>query len=102
MLPPPPLFVGLWTTPKRFCEANVLLRCSRGCSYLQLSVPHRQPQIRPASACLQPPHFFIAQGNDTTLGSCQGWKNTEALTAKSAVSLQEKLADHHRSLEVGS
>jgi len=50
----------------------------------------------------QPPHFFHCARQRHIQGSCQEWKNIEALTAKSAISLQEKLADHHRSLEEGS
>jgi hypothetical protein len=77
-----------------YCAARVDARI---CSYLFHIVSRKSdPQAPP-----QPPHFFHCARQRHIQGSCQEWKNTEALTAKSAISLQEKLADHHRSLEEG-
>src|SRR4051812_43440636 len=66
VVPPVLLLVGLWNTPKRFCDAKLLLRCSRGCSNLQLSV--RICQLRSNLSISSKLHMAVARGCNLLAG----------------------------------
>jgi hypothetical protein len=88
------------------CAAHVDVRI---CSYLFQIVSHKSGPQAPASNLRT---SFITQGRGIFKAACEtidnnsrqlsGMEEHEVLTAIPAISLQEKLADHHRSLEEGS
>jgi hypothetical protein len=89
-----------------YCAAHVDARI---CSYLFHIVSHMSDWQAPAS-CLRT--FLMVQGRGHIQGSLRdgrhnsrqlsGMEEQEVLTTKSAISLLEKLADHHRGLEEGN